>query len=171
MDILLRPWREADAAACAVLADDEGVAANLRDVFPHPYTEQDARDFIALCLAADPEEALFCAVAVDGAFAGSVSLTRGADVACKSAELGYWFGRPFWGKGVATEAVRQMCARGFGEWDIVRIFAEPFSHNRASCRVLEKNGFTHEGTKHLSVYKRGKMLDSEMYALVYEGSG
>ena len=171
MDILLRPWREADAAACAVLADDEGVAANLRDVFPHPYTEQDARDFIALCLAADPEEALFCAVAVDGAFAGSVSLTRGADVACKSAELGYWFGRPFWGKGVATEAVRQMCARGFGEWDIVRIFAEPFSHNCASCRVLEKNGFTHEGTKHLSVYKRGKLLDSEMYALVYEGSG
>ena len=171
MDILLRPWLEADAAACAVLADDEGVAANLRDVFPHPYTEQDARDFIALCLAADPEEALFCAVAVDGAFAGSVSLTRGADVACKSAELGYWFGRPFWGKGVATEAVRQMCARGFGEWDIVRIFAEPFSHNCASCRVLEKNGFTHEGTKHLSVYKRGKLLDSEMYALVYEGSG
>ena len=171
MDILFRPWREADAAACAVLADDEGVAANLRDVFPHPYTEQDARDFIALCLAADPEEALFCAVAVDGAFAGSVSLTRGADVACKSAELGYWFGRPFWGKGVATEAVRQMCARGFGEWDIVRIFAEPFSHNCASCRVLEKNGFTHEGTKRLSVYKRGKLLDSEMYALVYEGSG
>ena len=171
MDILLRPWREADAAACAALADDEGVAANLRDVFPHPYTEQDARDFIALCLGADPEKALFCAVAVDGAFAGSVSLTRGADVARKSAELGYWFGRPFWGKGVATEAVRQMCARGFGEWDIVRIFAELFSHNRASCRVLEKNGFTHEGTKRLSVYKRGKLLDSEMYALVYEGSG
>ena len=171
MNILLRPWRETDAAACAALADDEGVAANLRDVFPHPYTEQDARDFIALCLAADPDEALFRAVEVDGAFAGSVTLTCGTDVARKSAELGYWFGRPFWGKGVATEAVRQMCARGFGEWDIVRIFAEPFSHNCASCRVLEKNGFTHEGTKHLSVYKRGKLLDSEMYALVYEGSG
>ena len=171
MDILLRPWLEADAAACAALADDEGVAANLRDVFPHPYTEQDARDFIALCLGADPDEALSCVVEVDGVFAGSVSLTRGADVARKSAELGYWFGRPFWRKGVATEAVRQMCARGFGEWDIVRIFAEPFSHNCVSCRVLEKNGFTHEGTKHLSVYKRGKLLDSEMYALVYEGSG
>ena len=64
-------------------------------------------------------------VEVDGAFAGSVALTRGADVAQKSAELGYWFGRPFWGKGVATEAVRQMCARGFAAWDIVRIFAEP----------------------------------------------
>ena len=171
MDSVLRPGLEADAAACAALADDEGVAANLRDVFPHPYTEQDARDFIALCLAADPDEALSCVVEVDGVFAGSVSLTRGADVARKSAELGYWFGRPFWGKGVATEAVRQMCARGFGEWDIVRIFAEPFSHNCVSCRVLEKNGFTHEGTKHLSVYKRGKLLDSEMYALVYEGSG
>lgn len=171
MGILLRPWREADAAACAALADDEGVAANLRDVFPHPYTEQDARDFIALCLAADRDKALLCAVEVDGVFAGSVSLTRGADVARKSAELGYWFGRPFWGKGVATEAVRQMCARGFAAWDIVRILAEPFSCNRASCRVLEKNGFQHEGTKRLSVCKRGKLMDSEMYALVYEGSG
>lgn len=165
MEIVLRPWREADAAACAALANDEGVAANLRDVFPHPYAEQDARDFIALCLAADPDEALFRAVEVDGAFAGSVALTRGTDVACRSAELGYWFGRPFWGKGIATEAVRQMCAFGFGEWDIVRIFAEPFSCNRASCRVLEKNGFQHEGTKRLSVCKRGKLLDSEMYAL------
>ena len=170
MDILLRPWLEADAAACAALADDEGVAANLRDVFPHPYSEQDARDFIALCLAADPDEMLSCAVEVDGVFAGSVTLTRGTDVARKSAELGYWFGRPFWGKGVATEAVRQMCATGFAEWDIVRIFAEPFSRNRASCRVLEKNGFQHEGTKRLSVYKRGKLLDSELYALVQEGS-
>ena len=171
MNILLRPWRETDAAACAALADDEGVAANLCDVFPHPYTEQDARDFIALCLAADPDEMLSCAVEVDGVFAGSVTLTRGTDVARKSAELGYWFGRPFWGKGVATEAVRQMCATGFGAWDIVRIFAEPFSRNRASCRVLEKNGFQHEGTKRLSVCKRGTLLDSEMYALVNEGSG
>ena len=171
MNILLRPWRETDAAACAALAGDEGVAANLRDVFPHPYAEQDARDFIALCLAADPDEMLSCVVEVDGAFAGSASLTRGADVARRSAELGYWFGRPFWGKGVATEAVRQMCARGFAAWDIVRIFAEPFSRNRASCRVLEKNGFQHEGTKRLSVCKRGKLLDSEMYALVHEGSG
>ena len=78
MNITLRPWREADAAACAVLADDEGVAASLRDVFPHPYTEQDARDFIALCLAADPDEMLSCVVEVEGAFAGSISLTRGA---------------------------------------------------------------------------------------------
>ncbi len=169
MNILLRPWRETDAAACAALAGDEGVAANLRDVFPHPYTEQDARDFIALCLAADPDEALFRAVEVDGAFAGSVTLTCGTDVARKSAELGYWFGRPFWGKGVATEAVRQMCATGFAEWDIVRIFAEPFSRNRASCRVLEKNGFQHEGTKRLSVYKRGKLMDSELYALIKTG--
>ena len=98
MNITLRPWCETDAAPCAALADDEGVAANLRDVFPHPYAEQDARDFIALCCAANPDEALFCAVEVDGVFAGSVSLTRGADVARKSAELGCWFGRPFWGK-------------------------------------------------------------------------
>ena len=113
MDILLRPWLEADAAACAALADDESVAANLRDVFPHPYTEQDARDFIALCIGADPEKALFCAVAVDGAFAGSVSLTRGADVARKSAELGYWFGRPFWGRGRAADVRPRLWRVGY----------------------------------------------------------
>lgn len=166
MRILLRPWREEDAAACAALANDAGVAENLRDVFPYPYSEQDACDFIALCRTADERQALFRAVEVNGAFAGSIALTRGADVACRSAELGYWFGQPFWGQGVATEAVRRMCELGFAAWDIVRIYAEPFSRNRASCRVLEKSGFAHEGTMRLSVCKKGELLDSELYALI-----
>ncbi len=166
MHILLRPWREEDVIPCALLANDEGVAKNLRDAFPHPYTEQDARSFIGLCLAADERDALYRAVEADGRFAGSIALMRGADVARRSAELGYWFGRAFWGKGIAAEAVRQMCGTGFAAWDVVRIYAEPFSRNRASCRVLEKNGFVHEGTMRQSVYKRGELLDSELYALI-----
>ena len=166
MEILLRPWRETDIPALARLADDEGVAADLRDVFPHPYAEQDARAFLSSCMAADPADALFCAAEADGRLAGSVSLVRGTDVCRKSAELGYWFGRAFWGRGVATEAVRQMCQAGFAAWDIVRIWAEPFARNRASCRVLEKNGFACEGVKRLSVVKNGVLQDSKLYALV-----
>lgn len=166
MGILLRPWREEDVPVCAALANDKSVAANLCDVFPHPYTEQDARAYIGMCVNADERDTLLRAVEVDGAFAGSIGLFRGTDVSCKSAELGYWFGRPFWGKGIATEAVRRMCTLAFAEWDIVRIFAEPFSRNRASCRVLEKNGFVHEGTMRLGVIKHGELLDSELYALI-----
>ena len=166
MEILLRPWCGADTPALARLADDEGVAANLRDVFPHPYAEANARAFLSFCMAADPADALFCAAEVDGQLAGSISLSRGTDVCCKSAELGYWFGRAFWGHGVATEAVRQICGMGFHAWDIVRIWAEPFARNRASCRVLEKNGFVCEGVKRLSVVKNGVLQDSRLYALV-----
>lgn len=166
MQVTLRRWEQTDAAALCRLADDEKVAANLRDIFPHPYTAQDGQDFIAFCTEIDEMEAMQRAVEVDGALAGSISLVRGTDVPHRSAELGYWLGQSFWGKGIAAEAVRQICALGFAQWDIVRIFAEVFANNRASCRVLEKNGFVCEGTLRKSVVKYGKILDSEIYALI-----
>lgn len=166
MQVALRRWEQTDAAALCRLADDEKVAANLRDIFPHPYTAQDGQDFIAFCTETDEMEAMQRAVEVDGVLAGSISLVRGTDVAHRSAELGYWLGRSFWGKGIAAEAVRQICALGFAQWDIVRIFAEVFANNRASCRVLEKNEFVCEGTLRSSVVKYGNILDSEIYALI-----
>ena len=105
---------------------------------------------------------------VDGEAVGSISLTLGSDVYRRSAELGYWLGKPFWGRGIMTAAVTAMCRDGFGTWDIVRIHAEPFARNAASRRVLEKAGFTLEGTLRQSVYKNGEMLDSCIYALLRE---
>lgn len=105
---------------------------------------------------------------VDGEAAGSIGLFLGSDVYRRSAELGYWLGEPFWGRGIMTAAVETMCREGFAAWDIVRIHAEAFARNAASRRVLEKAGFALEGTLRRSVYKNGEMLDSCIYALVRE---
>ena len=166
MEFELRPWRLEDAAIMAVYADNEKVARNLRDVFPHPYAPENAEQFIHSCLAAEEGQALFRAITVDGQAVGSIALTRGGDVYRRSAELGYWLAEPHWGKGIMTGAVRRICAEGFARWDIVRIFAEPYAYNTPSRRVLEKAGFALEGVLRQSVWKRGQLLDSCMYALL-----
>lgn len=167
-DFLLRPWEKADAASLARCADDPSVAAELRDAFPSPYSRADAEWFIRDCAVREGEEQLCRAIVVDGRAVGCVSVLRGADVYRRSAELGYWLGRDFRGQGIMTEAVKRMCREAFGVWNIVRIQAEVFGSNLASCRVLEKAGFLREGTKRAGVYKGGRILDSCIYALVKE---
>ena len=103
---------------------------------------------------------------VDGQAVGSVALTRGTDVCRRSAELGYWLGRAFWGRGIMTKAVEEMCRTGFEAWDIVRIYAEPFAHNAGSRRVLEKAGFALEGVMRCGIWKNGRLRDYCMYALL-----
>lgn len=168
MDFTLREWRQSDAADVARYADNEKIARNLRDVFPHPYTLADARGFVDSCVAGDPAAQLCRAIVVDGRAAGSIGLFRGGDVYQKTAELGYWLAEDFWGKGIMTEAVRQICREGFSRWDIQRIYAEPFAYNTGSRRVLEKSGFTLEGVMRNSVCKHGAIYDSCMYALLAE---
>ena len=159
-------WRPEDAPSIARHADDPQVAANLRDVFPCPYQLSDAEEFIRLCRAAEPEQAIFRAIVVDGQAVGSVALTRGTDVCRRSAELGYWLGRALWGRGIMTKAVEEMCRTGFEAWDIVRIYAEPFAHNAGSRRVLEKAGFALEGVMRCGIWKNGRLRDYCMYALL-----
>ncbi len=166
MSVLLRKWRSEDAPAIARLADNPKVSANLRDVFPYPYTLQDAVDYAAFCIGADEEKQWIRMIEVDGQPAGSVTLTLGGDVYRRSAELGYWLGEPYWGRGAMTQAVRAACREAFARWDIVRIYAEPFARNAASRRVLEKAGFTLEGVMRAGVCKRGEILDYCMYALL-----
>ena len=81
-------------------------------------------------------------------------------------ELGYYIGEDYWGKGYATSAVKQVCQYVFEHSDIIRIFAEPFAYNTASCRVLEKAGFIYEGTLHKNAIKNGQVQDMKMYALL-----
>lgn len=168
MEIRLRPWKREDAPALQQCADEYEIARNLRDVFPHPYTLADAETYINLCLAGDCTRQLCCAIEVDGRLAGSIGLFCGTDVYRKSAELGYWLGKAFWGRGVMTEAVRQICREGFSRFDIARIYAEPFARNTGSRRVLEKNGFSLEGTLRQGVYKEDMLQDYCIYALLRE---
>ncbi len=166
MTIVLREWNTSDAEPLARCANSERIARNLRDVFPYPYTPTDAEAFIDGCLAADGNVALCRAIEVNGRAAGSVGLFRGSDVYRKCAELGYWLAEEYWGRGVMTEAVRRICAECFARWDVERIYAEPFADNIGSRRVLEKNGFSLEGTMRRGAYKIGAYRDWCMYALL-----
>ena len=167
-EVTLRPWRKGDEDALARYADNPNIAANLRDVFPSPYTREDAAAYVESCIQNEGRGQLYRAIEMDGEAVGSISLTRGTDVYRRSAELGYFLGEPFWGRGLMTAAVAAMCREGFGTWDIVRIYAEVYARNTASHRVLEKAGFSLEGTLRRSVYKNGEMLDSCIYALLRE---
>ena len=168
MDFILREWRQEDADDVAKYADNEKIARNLRDVFPHPYTLADARGFVDSCVEGDEDRQLCRAIVVDGHTVGSIALFRGSDVYQKTAELGYWLAEDYWGKGVMTRAVKQICEEGFSRCDIVRVYAEPFAHNVPSRRVLEKAGFSLEGVMRRGVYKRGQVCDFCMYALLRE---
>ena len=162
----LRPYCMEDIPSMVQHANSWKVARNLRDVFPHPYTEKDARDFVALCLQNEGRGQLCRAIDVGGQAVGTISLTAGRDVYRKSGELGYWLGEDFWGQGIMTAAVQRICQEGFERFDLVRIYAQPYAYNTASRRVLEKAGFTLEGVMRWGVYKNGQVQDYCMYALL-----
>lgn len=168
MEFTLETWKKEHIPSVAKYADNEKIAGRLRDSFPYPYTEDDAEWFVQDCMEKEGITQLARAIIVNGEAVGSITVMLNDDVYCKSAELGYWLGEPFWGRGIMTAAVETMCREGFAAWDIVRIHAEAFARNAASRRVLEKAGFALEGTLRRSVYKNGEMLDSCIYALVRE---
>ena len=147
----LRPWRMSDAGALAALLQDGRVRRMLRDGLPYPYTEADARAFLAETLASDPEEVFAFAIAQEDIPVGSLGMFRQGNIHRRTAELGYYLGR---------EAVQWAFART----DLLRIFAEPFAENHASCRVLEKAGFQLEGVLRQNAVKDGRVLDMKMYA-------
>ncbi len=116
--------------------------------------------------SAGEAEGFAFAIAADGKAVGSISLSRGSNLTRQTAELGYYLAEPYWGRGLATEAVRQICRYAFDHSDILRIYAEVFESNAASCRVLEKAGFKLEGRLRCGVVKNGRALNTRLYALV-----
>lgn len=168
MAVRLRAWTLADAPALAKLINNKKVQDNLRDGLPFPYGEEDAKVFLSAVLASDPDQNLAFAIEADGKLIGSISATRCANIHFRTAELGYYLGEPYWGKGFATEVVRQICDYIYRNTDIIRIFAEPFAYNTASCRVLEKAGFQLEGLLRGNAVKNGRILDMKMYARIRE---
>jgi RimJ/RimL family protein N-acetyltransferase len=160
----VRSWRPADAASIVEHANNRKVWLNLRDRFPHPYTARDARAFLKSVLAARPETNF--AIDVDGAAVGGIAYHVQSDVERVGAELGYWLGEKYWGRGIATAAVRAVTERALTTPGVWRVFALPFAENRASARVLEKAGFTLEGVLRSSAIKDGRVLDQRLYARI-----
>lgn len=156
------------------LANDRRVWINLRDRFPHPYSVEDADRFIRAVGEMDPPR--FLAVEIDGVVAGGVAYTLYDDVERVAAEVSYWLGTAFWGKGVATKALRALTRHTFATHSFLRrLYAVPFSSNPASARVLEKAGYRREAVLRQSVIKAGVVLDQWLYAILRDevdlGSG
>ena len=160
----VRSYRGSDATTLARLADNRKVWINLRDAFPHPYTLRDARRFILQALSRTPETHF--AIAVDGEAVGGIGFGLHGDVERVSAEIGYWLGEPYWGRGIATEALRAVTAYAVREHSLTRLYAVPFQWNPASFRVLEKAGYVLEGTLRRSALKDGRIIDQRLYAYV-----
>jgi [ribosomal protein S5]-alanine N-acetyltransferase len=160
----VRRFVVADAASIAREANDRRIWLQLRDLFPHPYHVADAESYISRVAAEDPPLSL--AIVVDGRAAGGVGLQPMTDVNRRTAEIGYWIGTAFWGRGIATEAVSLVTDWAFGAHGLLRIFAQPFAHNQASRRVLEKAGYELEGTMRCSAVKDGEVRDQCLYARV-----
>jgi len=162
----VRSWRLADAEPLARHADNRKIWLNLRDAFPHPYTGHDAREFIRSVRNRVPETTF--AIAVNEEPVGSVGFVLRPDVERVSAEIGYWLAEPFWGRGIATEALIAVTEYAFANFDLCRVYAHVFDWNAASARVLEKAGYEFEGRLRKSVTKDGQTIDQLMYAIIRE---
>lgn len=166
MNFELKKWHIDYVNDVAEYANNKKVADNVRNVFPYPYTLEDARSYVTSCAENDELRQLCRATVINGKAVGSIGIFLRDDIHCKSAELGYWLGEPFWGRGIMSSAVKELCGTAFKHYDIVRIFAEPFAHNTGSRKVLEKAGFELEGIMKKSIFKNGVIFDSCLYALL-----
>lgn len=164
MNCKIRKWKLSDAKDLASVISNKKIQDNLRDGLPYPYTEQDARDYISAMLSEDENKTLAFAITIDNKAIGSIGAFRQKNIHRHTAEIGYYIAEEYWGKGLMTEAVKQICSYIFDKSNIVRIYAEPFSYNKASCRVLEKAGFLYEGTLRSNAIKNGKTIDMLMYS-------
>jgi len=160
----IRPWISNDADALVKYANNRKVWLNMRDAFPHPYTGVSAATFLEMTVRQSPTT--FFAIATQEEAIGGIGVSLNQDVHRMTAEMGYWLGEPFWGKGLMTEAVAKFTEYAFESFHLMRIYAEPYASNPNSCRVLEKAGFMLEGRLRSSVIKDGQILDQFLYARV-----
>jgi RimJ/RimL family protein N-acetyltransferase len=160
----IRGWRLGDEESLVRHANNYKIWRNLRDRFPHPYTRADARQWLEK-ETAESSSTNF-AIDVDGAAVGAIGLVLYDDVFRRSAEIGYWLGEEFWGKGIVTEAVAALTDYAFSNFDLCRIYAGVFEWNPPSMRVLEKAGYQFEARLRKHITKDGQTIDEFIYAIV-----
>jgi RimJ/RimL family protein N-acetyltransferase len=168
MNINLHLWRADEIDRLVLLANNPKIARYLRDHFPHPYTHEAGAAWIARTHQDQPQRVF--AIEYEGEPVGSIGIHPKTDIARKNAELGYWLGEPYWGRGIMTEAIRQIVDYGFQTFDLTRIFAIPFGDNIGSQKALEKAGFVLEAQFEKTLYKNGEFKDEWVYAVRSEGA-
>ena len=159
--VRLRPLRYADREILANLANNKKIWNNVRDMFPHPYTLAEADKFLDMVKLQEP--LITFAIEYEFQFCGVIGMVLQKDVYRKSAEIGYWIGEPFWGKGITTKALSLATQYAFETLELERLFANIFEGNEASKKVLEKCGFQLEGIGRKAVFKNNRFLDEWRY--------
>lgn len=160
---VLREWRPDDLDSLVAHASHADVSRGLCDSFPYPYTGADGRAWLAR--AVDESDRAW-AIEVDGLAVGGVRLHPGSAAHRYSAELGYWIGRRFWGRGIMSSILVHYTSEAMIAFRLHRLFATVYANNPASARVLEKAGFARESVQKSSIVKRGELLDLIVYARV-----
>ena len=161
MECKLRKWNEADLDTLVKYATNHNIAKWLTNGFPHPYTEEDGKAYLSTVTNDNPTKVF--AIEVNGEAVGSIGIYPQSDIHEKNAEMGYWLAEAYWGQGIMVKAIKEIVEYGFQTFDIVRIFARPFSTNLQSQRVLEKAGFTLEARLKKALFKNGEFLDELIY--------
>ncbi len=163
MEIKLRPWNIEDAESLVENANNFEIARFMSDAFPYPYTIEHANNFIAFATKDEPIHIF--AIEIDGKAVGGIGIHPQVDIMKKNAELGYWLGEKYWGKGIISKAIREIIPWAFNTYDITRIYARPFGSNMVSQKVLEKAGFVLEARIKENIFKNGAYLDELIYAI------
>ncbi len=159
----LRPFRDGDEAPLVANANNIKIFNNVKDNFPHPYTHEDAVWWINANKETDKPNTCF-AIDVDGEVIGAIGIILGSDIQRVTAEIGYWLGENYWGKGIASEAVKQTTDYVFANFpELIRLWAAVYEHNKPSMRVLEKAGFEFEGIRKKGAIKNGVLIDEYVY--------
>ena len=159
----LRPFRDGDETSLVANANNIKIFNNVKDTFPHPYTHDDAMWWINTNKQAENSSTCF-AIDLNGNVVGAIGIIIGSDIQRVTAEVGYWLGENYWGKGIATEALKQTTDYVFTNFpDLVRLWAAVFEYNKPSMRVLEKVGFELEGIRKKGAIKNGVVIDEYVY--------
>lgn len=158
MNIELRTWTSDNIKGICDLMNNAD-RSYLSDGLPYPYTEENASWWLNMTGEKDGKTGIYRAIMMDGMVVGMVSLAQKDDVYRKDAEVSYLLSKEYWGKGIMTEAVGKVCEMAFSQLDLIRITGVIFSPNKASEKVLLKNGFVPEGIMKNAVYKNGQVMD------------
>jgi RimJ/RimL family protein N-acetyltransferase len=161
----LREWNLSDATSLAENANNINIWNNVRDYFPYPYSEEDGKQFIEM-VSNKPKPAVDFAIVVDGKAVGGIGIVLQNDVERIGAEIGYWLGEKYWGKGIMTKAVGEMIEYAFLNFPLQKIYAPIFDFNIASQKVLQKAGFEREAILKQAAIKNGKVIDLHYYNLL-----
>jgi [ribosomal protein S5]-alanine N-acetyltransferase len=163
--IILRPWAFSDAFNLALIANNKKIADNIRDGLPNPYSLEDAREWLNQILPENNPPRFF-AITLDKNLVGNIGIVAKTNIYRKNFEIGFFISEKFWGRGIATKAIKAVTAYSFRDFDIVRVYAEAFSDNIGSRRALEKAGFRLEATLKHNIIKNGIIKDSCIYAVL-----